>query len=155
MDATEGLDLLPDGPVRRMIAAAGRHDLDAMVAEFADDYENITPNHPDRSFTGRAQVRANWEALYAGIPDLALTVHAAATAADGTLWMEWSNAGTRRDGVPVHMAGVAIFTLRAGRIAAVRFYLEPVEHDSGDVNAAVRSVTGTAAAAGAREGATP
>jgi ketosteroid isomerase-like protein len=154
MDATEGLDLLPAGPVRRMIAAAGRHDLDAMVAEFADDFENITPNHPDRSFTGSAQVRANWEALFAGIPDLALAVRAAATGPDGTVWMEWTNAGTRRDGVPVHMAGVAIFTLRADRIAAVRFYLEPVEHDSGDVTEAVRTVAGPAAA-GARQGATP
>jgi ketosteroid isomerase-like protein len=155
MDATEGLDLLPDGPVRRMIAAAGRHDLDAMVAEFADDYENITPNHPARSFTGSAQVRANWEALFAGVPDLALTVHAATTAPDGALWMEWSNAGTRRDGVPVHMAGVAIFTLRSDRIAAVHFYLEPVEHDSGDVDAAVRGMVGSSDAAHVGEGATP
>jgi ketosteroid isomerase-like protein len=135
-----------------MVAAAGRHDLDAMVAQFADDYENITPNHPDRSFTGSAQVRTNWEALFAGIPDLALTVHAATTAPDGTLWMEWSNAGTRRDGVPVHMAGVAIFTLRSDSIAAVRFYLEPVERASGDVDAAVRTVVGPPAHAG--EGAT-
>ena len=153
MDATEGLDLLPDGPVRRMIAAAGRHDLDAMVAEFADDYENITPNHPARSFTGSAQVRANWEALFAGVPDLAVSDHGTRAGPDGAVWLEWSNAGTRRDGVAVHMAGVAIFTLRSDRLAAVHFYLEPVEHDSGDVDAAVRGVVGTSAHAG--EGATP
>ena len=41
-----GLDRLPDGPVRRMFAAARQHDLDAMCAQFADDYVNITPTTP-------------------------------------------------------------------------------------------------------------
>ncbi|GAB3276766.1 hypothetical protein GCM10027449_16060 [Sinomonas notoginsengisoli] len=144
MDAS-GIDLLPDGPVRRMIAAANRHDLEAMVAEFTEDYENVTPNHPARSFTGRAQVHRNWETLFAGVPDLSLTVHAATTAPDGTLWMEWSNAGTRRDGIAVHMAGVSILTIRDDHIAGAHFYLEPVDPGAGDVNAAVREVTGVAA----------
>lgn len=149
MDAGTGVDLLDAGPVRRMIAAANRHDLDAMVAEFSDDYENITPIHPARSFTGRAQVRRNWENLFAGVPDLQLTVYNAETAADGTVWMEWGNSGTRRDGVPVEMAGVAIFTVRADRIVGVHFYLEPVDHGGGDINAAVRETTSASAASAA------
>lgn len=154
MDASTGVELLHDGPVRRMIAAANRHDLDAMVAEFSDDYENITPIHPARSFTGRAQVRRNWENLFAGVPNLHLTVYNAETAPDGTVWMEWGNSGIRRDGVPVEMAGVSIFTVRADRIAGVRFYLEPVDHGSGDINAAVRETT-TAPAASAESAARP
>lgn len=142
MGAPGGLDRLPDGPVRRMFAAARQHDLDAMCAEFADDYVNITPNHPARSFTGRAQVRSNWSALFAGIPDLTLEVHDAAWEPGGKVWVEWASAGTRRDGVPVEQAGVAIFSLREDQLSAVRFYLEPVERESGDVNAAIRALVG-------------
>ena len=141
MDANSGIELLDDGPVRRMIAATNGHDLDAMLAEFADDYENITPIHPARNFTGRAQVRRNWESLFAAIPDLRVTVYDATTAPDRAVWMEWGNAGTRRDGVPVEMAGVAIFAVRADQISGVHFYLEPVDHGTGDISAAIRDTT--------------
>lgn len=143
MDTPEGMDRLPAGPVWRMFAAACQHDLDAMVAEFANDYVNITPNHPDRSFTGSAQVRSNWSALFAGVPDLTLEIRDVATAPDGKVWVEWASHGTRRDGFPVEQAGVAIFTLREGLLSAVRFYLEPVDHEPGDVNTAIRDVAST------------
>lgn len=144
MDAS-GIERVPVGPVRRMLAAAARHDLEAMVSQFADDYRNTTPVHPARSFTGSAQVRKNWTALFAGMPDLTLTIHDAATGADGKLWMEWSNRGTRPDGSVQRAAGVAIFTLRDDKIAAAQFYLEPVDQDSGDVNEAVREAVHGAA----------
>jgi len=111
MDAS-GIERVPEGPVRRMLAAANRHDLDAMVSEFAEDYRNTTPAHPARSFAGSAQVRKNWTALFAGLPDLALTVHDAATGPDGKVWMEWSNRGTRPDGSVQRAAGVSILTVR-------------------------------------------
>jgi ketosteroid isomerase-like protein len=144
MDAS-GIGRVPEGPVRRMLAAANRHDLEAMVSQFAEDYRNTTPVHPARSFTGSAQVRKNWTALFAGLPDLTLTVHDAATGPDGKVWMEWSNRGTRPDGSVQQAAGVAIFTLRDDKIAAAQFYLEPVDQDSGDVNEAVREAVHGAA----------
>ncbi|MGN6443493.1 MAG: nuclear transport factor 2 family protein [Arthrobacter sp.] len=143
MDTPNGVDRLPDGPVRRIFNAAGQHNLDAMMAEFADDYVNTTPNHPSRSFTGSAQVRSNWSALFAGIPDLSVEVSDAATGTDGKVWVEWGSHGTRRDGTAVEQAGVGIFSLRGNQVAAVRFYLEPVDQDAGDVNAAVRAIAGT------------
>jgi ketosteroid isomerase-like protein len=144
MDAS-GIGRVPEGPVRRMLAAANRHDLEAMVSQFAEDYRNTTPVHPARSFTGSAQVRKNWTALFAGLPDLTLTVHDAATGPDGKVWMEWSNRGTRPDGSVQQAAGVAIFTLRDDKIAAAQFYLEPVDQDPGDVNEAVREAVHGAA----------
>ncbi len=141
MDASTGVGLLQDGPVRRMIDAVNRHDLDAMVAEFTENYENITPIHPARGFRGREQVRRNWEALFAAVPDLRVIVHTATTAADGRVWMEWGNTGTRVDGVGVQMAGVAIFATQSDRISGVHFYLEPVDHGSKDINAAVHEAT--------------
>ncbi|RAX47131.1 nuclear transport factor 2 family protein [Arthrobacter sp. AQ5-06] len=142
MDTPDGVDRIPEGAVRRMFTAARQHNIDAMVAEFTDDYVNITPIHPGRSFTGSAQVRSNWSGLFAGIPDLTLEVLDAASAAGGKVWVEWASRGTRRDGVPVEQAGVAIFTVSGDRLSAIRFYLEPVEHESGDVDAAIRAVAG-------------
>ena len=147
MDAS-GMELLPEGPVRRMVAAANRHNLEEMVSQFTEDFENTTPVHPGRSFKGSAQVRKNWAGLFAGLPDLSLTVHDAAAGPGNKVWMEWSNRGTRPDGSVTRSAGVSIFTVRDGRIAAVQFYLEPVDHDSGDVNQAVSMVVRGAAGGG-------
>ncbi len=41
----------------RMIEAANRHDLDAMVACFAPDYRSELPFSPERNFIGQAGVR--------------------------------------------------------------------------------------------------
>jgi ketosteroid isomerase-like protein len=122
--------------VDRLVAATNAHDLDSLVDCFAVDYVNDTPAHPLRGFTGREQVRRNWSAIFAGVPDIAATVTAAAV--DGhKAWTEWQMRGTRRDGLPHVMAGVVIFDVTADRIGSARFYLEPVETASGDVDAAV------------------
>jgi hypothetical protein len=63
-----------------------------------------------------------------------------------TVWTEWDLAGTRRDGAAHLMRGVSIFGVREGRLAWVRFYLEPVEETSGDVDAHTRRVAGTTTA---------
>jgi ketosteroid isomerase-like protein len=145
MDANATFDILPAGPVRRVFEAISRRDLDAMVQCFAEDYINETPAHPDRSFVGRDQVRRNWSALLSGFPDLESYVLRATTAADGLVWVEWGQQGTRADGVRVELAAVAIFRIEHDLISAVRFYLEPVERQTGDVNANVASVVGATA----------
>ncbi len=123
----------------RLLDATNAHDLDALVDCFAPDYVNETPAHPLRGFTGRDQVRRNWATIFAGVPDVSARV--IASAADGNrVWTEWEMSGTRRDGAPHVMAGVMIFTLHEDRVRAVRFYLEPVETASGDVNDAVGQV---------------
>ncbi|MDQ1731690.1 MAG: hypothetical protein QOK10_1849 [Pseudonocardiales bacterium] len=48
--------------------------------------------------------------------------------------------GTRRDGVPHELRGVIVFDVAGALISAARFYLEPVEHESGTVDDAVRHV---------------
>ena len=126
--------------VGRLVAAANAHDLDALAGCFAPDYVNQAPAHPLRGFRGRDQVRRNWAAIFAGVPDIAARVTAAA--ADGErVFTEWEMSGTRRDGTPHAMAGVIIFGIRGDQIVSARFYLEPVESASGDVNAAVAEFT--------------
>ena len=60
--------------LRRLAAVTNGHDLDALVACFAPEYRNEAPAHPAQSFTGRDQVRRNWEHFFAVMPDLTATV---------------------------------------------------------------------------------
>jgi hypothetical protein len=128
--------------VDRLLKATNDHDLDALVACFASDYVNDTPAHPLRGFTGSEQVRRNWAQIFAAVPDLLAEVTSRAEEGN-TTWTEWQMSGTRGDGNAHLMRGVIIFTTRHDRITAARFYLEPVETSSGDINAAVHAhITG-------------
>ena len=127
----------PQAWLDRLMRATNGHDLDALVACFAADYENLTPAHPQRGFVGREQVRRNWEQIFAAVPDLRSEVVAAAF--DGsTAWVELEMRGTRRDGSEHHMAGVVVFDVVDGAARRARFFLEPVEETSGSVDDAVR-----------------
>jgi ketosteroid isomerase-like protein len=133
----------PAAAVERLVAAVNAHDLEAMVGCFAEDYVNVTPAHPQRGFGGSQQVRRNWSQLFAGVPDLQAEV--LGTAVDGDrVWAEWDISGTRGDGAPFAMRGVVIFGVSGGVIASARFYLEPVEQASGDVDAHTARVVGAA-----------
>jgi ketosteroid isomerase-like protein len=123
--------------VEQLVGATNRHDLDGLVACFADHYENQTPAHPARGFRGRGQVRRNWEEIFAFVPDIRAEL--LASAIDGeTAWAELDMSGTRADGTPLHMRGVVIFGVGDGLAQWARFYLEPVDESSGTVDDARR-----------------
>ena len=129
-----------DGPgamVDRLVRATNDHDIDALVACFAEDYENETPAHPARSFRGREQVRRNWEQIFGFVPDVRAEVLRRAIDGD-TVWTEWQMTGTRRDGTAHHMRGVVMFGVGGGVARWARFYLEPVDEGAGAVDDAVR-----------------
>jgi ketosteroid isomerase-like protein len=121
--------------------ATNAHDIDAFVALFAPDYDSQQPAHPDRAFRGRDQVRANWSAVFAGVPDFRAELVATAVEAD-TVWSEWRWSGTHEDGSRLAMAGVIVFGVRDGQIAWARLYIEPVEAAGAGIDAAVRAMTG-------------
>jgi ketosteroid isomerase-like protein len=123
--------------VERLQDATNRHDLDGLAACFAEDYENQTPVHPARGFRGRAQVRRNWEEIFAFVPDIRAEVMTSAIDGD-TAWTEWDMTGARRDGTPLHMRGVVIFGVRDDLAQWARFYLEPVDESSRTVDDARR-----------------
>ena len=125
------------GVLARLERATNAHDVNAVVACFALDYRNDTPAHPERSFTGREQVRRNWEQIFAAIPDITARVLRSAVNGDEA-WSEWEHRGTRRDGSAHVMRGVVIFGVDGGLLAWARFYLEPVQEGGGNVDAAVR-----------------
>ena len=128
----EGLETID-----RLMGATNRHDLDALVACFAEDYVNETPAHPARGFRGRAQVRRNWEQIFAFVPDIEAQV--IRSSVDGeVVWSEWEMHGTRRDGTAHRMAGVIVFGVIDYLIYWARFYLEPVDTSEATVDDAVR-----------------
>lgn len=129
--------------IDRLVAATNAHDIEALVECFDPTYVNETPAHPQRGFGGRDQVRQNWTSIFAGVPDITAEVVASAVV-DDIAWTEWTMSGTRRDGVAHAMVGVIIFGVLGDLIVSARFYLEPVEQTSGDVDAAIdRAVNAT------------
>ena len=127
----------PADVVERLARATSRHDLEGIVACFAEGYVNETPTHPQRGFSGRDQVRRNWEQILIGVPDITARVLACAVDGD-TVWSEWQMTGTRLDGALHEMRGVIIFVVAGELVRAARFYLEPLERESGTVDDGVR-----------------
>lgn len=126
--------------VERLTAALNRHDLEGAVALLHEDYRSEQPAHPGRAFVGRQQMRANWAAMFAGIPDF--QAEQTRSVRDGdTVWSEWRWTGTRADGEPFEVRGVTLFEVRDDLISAGTLYLEDVEQ-AGSIEDAVQALSG-------------
>jgi ketosteroid isomerase-like protein len=116
----------------RLVTATNAHDLEGLVACFADDYRLEMPNHPTRNFTGPGQVRRNWEQFFTVIPDISATITGVTPEPPDRWWTEWEMRGTRLDGAAHLMRGVMILTVGPGEgdlVRANRFYVEPTDAD--------------------------
>lgn len=58
----------PSHVVERWIRAINTHDFEEVVVCFASDYEDEAPARRGELVRGRAQVRENFERLFAGMP---------------------------------------------------------------------------------------
>jgi ketosteroid isomerase-like protein len=125
----------------RLAQAMNEHDIEAFVALFAEDYDSRQPAHPDRAFRGRDQVRENWSAIFAAVPDFRAEL-VGATEGSASLWTEWRWQGTQADGNRLDMAGVIVLGVRDGRFAWARLYVEPVEQDGAGIDVAVDEISG-------------
>jgi ketosteroid isomerase-like protein len=123
--------------LEKLAGAVNRRDLDALEGCFSDRYRNETPAHPARGFTGRAQVRRNWEQIFTLVPGITARVLRCCRDGD-VVWSEWEMAGNRRDGTAHQMAGVVVFGVDGGLFSWARFYLEPVEVGGAGPDEAVR-----------------
>lgn len=137
------------GFVERLRLAINGHDLEGLTRCFAPGYVNETPVHPGRGFRGREQVRRNWQRIFDGVPDIGAEV-VRSTVDVGTVWSEWDLRGTRLDGSPFRMRGVAIYGVADEQAAWCRFYLEPVDEGGDDINAATNQVVTGASGPSAR-----
>ncbi len=131
---------LTSSVIDRLAVAINAHDLDAAAGLFHEDYRSEQPAHPGRAFTGRAQMRANWAAIFAGIPDFHAEI--GRSVRDGeTTWTEWRWSGTRRDGQAFGMRGVTLFEISGDQIVAGRLYMEEVERDVAGIEQAVEALS--------------
>jgi ketosteroid isomerase-like protein len=112
--------------VEQLLEAVNGHDVEAIVACFAEDYALESPVHPARSFRGREPIRRNWTSMLGAVPNLEARVLRRATHGD-EVWTEWEMKGVRRDGGVHDLRGVFIFLVRGGLVRSGRMYLEPVE----------------------------
>ena len=137
--------------LKRLAGAVNNHDLDALAGCFAAGYRNETPAHPAQGFTGRDQVRRNWDQIFISVPDITARVLRSCTGSE-VVWSEWEMTGTRNDGTAHEMTGVIVFGVSDGLFSWARFYLEPVQVAGPDVNEAVRRQfrAGTGSATGSR-----
>lgn len=131
----------PVAVVERLRDAQNAHDIEAFVSCFDEAYDSEQPAHPDRAFRGRDQVRENWSAVFAGVPDFASEL--VSVVADGdVVWSEWRWRGAHQDGTPLDMAGVTLFGVRDGAVQWGRLYMEDVEQAGAGIEAAVRDIAG-------------
>jgi hypothetical protein len=113
-------------PIGRLAEALNAHDPVRVAAAFTDDYRCEVPMHPERGFTGNAQVRQNYTEIFARIADLRAEVLRWTSAGDVS-WSEWEMTGTGPDDSTVVLRGVVIADAPGGgSIAHTRFYIEPV-----------------------------
>jgi ketosteroid isomerase-like protein len=125
----------------RLQRAMNDRDLDAFLACIHADYRSEQPAHPERGFGGREQVKKNWSALFTGIPDFHADLLDTAVQGD-TAWTEWRWTGTRADESALDIRGVTLFRIEGGLITSGRLYMEEVEEAGGDIEEAVRRLSG-------------
>ena len=127
--------------IQRLMAAFNNHDLESAAGLFHESYKSVQPAHPARAFVGRAQMHANWAAMFAGVPDFHAELLRSVDDGNNT-WSEWTWLGTRTDGRSFDMRGVTIFEIKDGLIASGRLYMQELERGDVGIAEAVHTLTG-------------
>ena len=105
--------------MERFLAAFNAHDVDAVMAFFADDCVLEMPRGPapgGRRLVGREEVREGIRSRFAGIPDIRYE--------DDRHWVcgdrgvsEWTIRGTTTDGAPIEVRGCDLLEFTDGLIS--------------------------------------
>lgn len=117
--------------LKELCAAFNAHDLDRIMAFFADDCVLEMPrgNRPWGSrFVGKADVRAALATRFEGLPDVHYgdEEHFVDETA-GTGISKWTLTGTTREGERKHVQGCDFYTFRDGRVIRKDSYWKIVE----------------------------
>ena len=113
MDHDEGIRIL-----EAICAAFDRHDLDGILAHFADDAVFESPRGPDRwgqRFVGKDAVREAFAGRFAGIPDIRYQDDEHFVDGDRGA-SEWTLSGTTTDGQRIEVRGCDLWTFRDGKV---------------------------------------
>jgi ketosteroid isomerase-like protein len=120
-----------EATLREVLDAFNRHDLDAIMADFADDAVLETPRGADpwgTRFVGREEVRAGLAKRFEGIPDVHYGEdrHFLSAAGDRGA-SEWLLTGTTTTGERLAVRGCDLWELADGRIVRKDSYWKRVE----------------------------
>jgi ketosteroid isomerase-like protein len=122
-------DAVPTVATLQAIAGAfNRHDLDAIMAFFADDAIFESPRGPDphgRRFTGKAAVREGLAARVSGIPDVHYGDDDFVAGDRGA--SAWTLTGTTTDGTRREVRGCDLWTFRDGLATKKDSYWKIIE----------------------------
>ena len=116
--------------LRAITDAFNRHDLDAIMAFFADDAVFESPRGPGshgRRFEGKAAVREGLAARFAGIPDVHYGGDDHFVSGDRGA-SEWTLTGTTTDGDRLEVRGCDLWTFREGLVTRKDSYWKIVDH---------------------------
>ncbi|HYD56580.1 MAG TPA: nuclear transport factor 2 family protein, partial [Burkholderiales bacterium] len=120
---------VPVETLKAIANAFNAHDLDAIMAFFAEDCSLDMPRGPDpwgRRYTGKAAVREGLAARFKGLPD----VHYGEDRhwVSGNLGVsEWLLTGTTPDGVKIRVRGCDHWEFRDGKVTRKDSYWKIVE----------------------------
>ena len=113
MERDDAQDML-----RSICAAFDRHDLDGIMAHFAEDAVFDSPRGPDRwgqRFVGVDQIREAFAGRFSGIPDVRYQDDDHFVDGDRGA-SEWTLSGTMVDGQRIEVRGCDLWTMRDGKI---------------------------------------
>ena len=105
--------------LEEIAAAFDTHDLDGIMAHFAEDAVFDGPRGSERwgtRFAGREAIRQAFAARFAGIPDVRYREDSHFVDGDRGA-SEWTLSGTTTDGERIEVRGCDLWTFRGGRVA--------------------------------------
>jgi len=113
MDHDEAMQML-----RSIAAAFDGHDLDGIMAHFADDAVFESPRGPEpwgRRYVGAEAIRGAFAGRFSGIPDVRYRQDDHFVDGDRGA-SEWTLSGTTTEGERLEIRGCDLWTIRDGKI---------------------------------------
>ena len=113
MDQDDAIDML-----KAIAHAFDTHDLDGIMAHFADDAIFEGPRGSEKwgtRFRGAQEIREAFRARFSGIPDVRYQDDDHFVDGDRGA-SEWTLSGTTTDGTPIEVRGCDLWTLSDGQV---------------------------------------
>jgi ketosteroid isomerase-like protein len=114
---------------KSILDAFNAHDLDRVMAFFAEDCSLDMPRGPEpwgQRYVGKAAVRQGLETRFKGLPDVRYTDDRH-WASGNMLVSEWLLTGTRPDGTKVKVRGCDHYEFREGKVIRKDSYWKIVD----------------------------